>query len=167
MPMKLYKKEEVLEGVKGWYSNIIRYIEDIKEISEPERVFLMVMYNRGIREATSLFREDISRMEYGDTLSKYTLGVSESMCMINDMIDETEQVSVENDTPIGRPHLLGIKLYAKGLQDAARLERVHKLSDDIFKLIKDVNTILSVWEKEGPEEVWEKMRNRIGVSVIF
>jgi len=54
-------------------------------------------------------------MEYGDTLSKYTLGVSESMNMINYMIDETEQVSMKSNTPFGRLHLLGIKLYAKGI----------------------------------------------------
>ena len=169
-PMEIIPKEKVLKPAESWFSNTIKYIENIKgpEIDWDERLLLLLMYNRGIRDSIGLLHDDTYRITFyeKDPLSAYMLGVKESIYMIRDMMDNIDKISEEHDVNIEKIRALLADLYMKGMRDAGDLHIRHKLDEKMVKVIEDVDAISAAHEEE-PEEAWEKIRNRLGVSLEF
>lgn len=178
MSIDIVPKEKMIPEAESWFYGIITYIENIKEsiIDEDERLFIdeekrlpiLAMYNKGFKDAISLLHDATNRVEYQkNPLSIYSLGIGESVHMINDIIENMEKISEKNYMDIEKIHILLIQIYMKGMKDAGDLYRRNRLNENIAKVIEDIDAILSSYTSskgEEPEEVWEKIKNRIMVS---
>ncbi len=168
--MEIIPKDKVLKPAESWYSNTIKYIENIKEprIDWYDRLFLLWIYNKGIKDGIGLLHNDSFRITAyeKEPLSAYTLGVGESIYMIKNMMDNLDKISEEHGLDIGKIRVSLTDIYMKGMRDIADLYRLHKLNEYIAKIIEDVDSIIDIYDEE-PEEAWEKIRNRLGVSVVF
>ena len=176
MSIKLIPEEKMMPDAESWFYKIVIYIENIMEqtigkeederlfVDEEKRLTLLSMYNKGFKDSMSLLNSALNRLEYQkNPLSIYSLGIGESTQMINDIIDSMGQISERNYVDIEKIHILLIQIYMKGMKDAGDLYRRNRLNEKVVKVIEDIDTILSSYTSSGedPEEVWEKIKNRI------
>lgn len=176
MPMNIISEEKMMPEAESWFYTVVAYIDNIKEqvagkeederlfVDEEERLTLLSMYNKGLKDSIRLLIDASNRVEYqGNQLSIYSLGVGESSQMINAMIDSMGQISEKNYIDIEKLHILLIQIYLKGMKDAGDLYRRNRLNGKVVKVVEDIDNILSnyISSEEDPEEAWEKVKNRI------
>ncbi len=165
--IKIVAKEDMLGESERWFTSMIRFTEK-NSINDEERLALFSTFNRGIKSAINLFYDTKGRIEYLDHLSIYVLGVKETTFKINDMVkDMLQLIEKRNIDAEEKIKILFVQAYTNGINLATDLYSRNKLNEDVIKVIEDFDTILSEYKGENPEEIWEKIRNRIGVSIDF
>lgn len=165
--IKLIPEEEMLGKTERRFVDIIKYIENLTKDDE-ERIALFATFNRGIKAGINLFYETKNRIEYQkDPLSVYIYGVRETIFVTQNMIEDTLNLIKEReieDVGIGISY---IQIFMKGIDKAGDLYQRNILGEDVYNIVEDFDKILSEYEGKDPEEIWEKIRNRIGVSLKF
>jgi len=176
MSIKLIPEEKMMPDAESWFYKIVIYIENIMEqtigkeederlfVDEEKRLTLLSMYNKGFKDSMRLLSDASNRVKYQkNPLSIYSLGIEEYSQKTSDMIDSMGQISERNYVDIEKIHILLIQIYMKGMKDAGDLYRRNRLNEKVVKVIEDIDTILSSYTSSGedPEEVWEKIKNRI------
>jgi hypothetical protein len=165
--IEIVPEEEMLKGPGIYFMGIIKEIENITNNDE-ERLALFATFYRGIKKATQLIKETRDRIENYTPWYSYSLGVKESIYVINDWIYETEEMISKNKIKFEEVDQLSyVRIFMDGISKGIGLIQANKMNEEFFTIIENFDKILLEYEGKDPEEIWEKIRNRVGVSLEF